>query len=280
MATVDHHLFVRHPVFNHDAVNVVDEAVRTPGGKGLVAAAAARQSGMDVELLALVGVESEILGLLPCGVDSRRLLACLDGDTQVWMSIADEVVVTWVQPGRILPRTVDLRSVTAAFIADIDGLYISMEDLSLIEAALRGARQRGLPVAANLCRPLLDQTRRARSDLVARLIEQCDILLMNRGEADEVGMLSLEPGPRPQEIVITEGPRGGRYRDRTGRWSQFDAEPVAAVRSVVGAGDAFNGAFIASRWWLGADLEQSCRRAALAAAAVVQVATTIVPTRR
>lgn len=68
------------------------------------------------------------------------------------------------------------------------------------------------------------------------------------------------------EIVVTQGSRGGYVADRSGKQQTFDAAPIDGVVDTTGAGDVFFAAYVLARIHELADVGDACRRAAVQAA--------------
>jgi 2-dehydro-3-deoxygluconokinase len=112
-------------------------------------------------------------------------------------------------------------------------------------------RARGLRVVdPNLRLGLWGSARAA--ELVLPLIERCDVLLGGEAElAQLVGGSGRALAERcvaagASEVVLTRGSLGAAALDRDGRWHELPAQPVRE-RDPVGAGDAFNAAYIHAR---------------------------------
>ena len=105
-------------------------------------------------------------------------------------------------------------------------------------------------------RPKLWGSDRAR-ELIMPLVEHCDALL--GGEAELAALVGKSDGPDglhtlaercraigPSEVVIKRGPAGAAVLDADDHWSEH-AEPVVQELDPVGAGDAFNAAYVHAR---------------------------------
>src|SRR6478735_997545 len=158
MATLDTLLFVPEGDMVDDGVTPVEEVVRCPGGKGIVAAAAIQQEGGEVVPFSLLGAGSEFADLLPAGLDRRYLLGMLENDSRTWITISHaQKVVTFVAQGR-LPGRREESAVEAVsdFVKEVDALYLTIEHPALLRAALREAATSGVPIALNASIPLLE----------------------------------------------------------------------------------------------------------------------------
>lgn len=89
-------------------------------------------------------------------------------------------------------------------------------------------------------------------ELISPLIERCDVLLGGEIELQrfaEGNGASLARACRalgPAEVVLTRASAGAGALDRDGAWHELPAAPVTE-RDPVGAGDAFNAAYLAAR---------------------------------
>lgn len=145
-----------------------------------------------------------------------------------------------------------------ADIGTVDVVVVSLEIAVEVAAeALRTGRRRGATTLLNAS-PF--------SDAVAELLTVVDVVILNEGEAAELGAAALErPG---LNVIVTRGGDGARIRPAAGgEWSVIPAPRVSVV-DTTGCGDAFAGA-IATELAAGADLaaaaELAVRYAALAA---------------
>ncbi len=278
MGTLDVTLSASSVSYEHDAVTVVDDVTVSVGGKGIVAAVALEHAGANALPMALVGANSRLPSLLPPGLSCEWLTPALERDSQIWASVADvEHVVTWVAPGPLSHGVGDLAARGEGFVLGADALYLTMEELPLIEAALGKASDRGIPVAVDLTTPLLDQLRRKRRpDLLRKLVDAADVIFCNSGESARAlqalgakAWSDLRPR-RLQEVVVTAAAEGGSYSRRPFTvWRGYEAVPANPARCAVGAGDTFNGGFLAARWLRGRSLDESCEAAAALASLTV-----------
>lgn len=276
MATLDTLLFTQRPAYAHEEVTPVEGVVESPGGKGIVSAAAMRRSGVEAIPFALVGKRSELSPLLGA-FDGRYLLPSLDMDNRTWITISEEHrVVTFVARGALAQADEDAAlTAVKGFIEEIDALYITVEHAGVLRTALEMALQRDLRIALNPSVPMIDQLGSEDPDLLARLVSNSSIILCNEWEAPRV-LRALGEGSWGElgasslrEVVITGGASGGNFSLAPFEsWEHFDATPVSHPRSVVGAGDTFNGAYLASRLTGGTPAE-SCRSGADLAAVKV-----------
>lgn len=92
--------------------------------------------------------------------------------------------------------------------------------------------------AAELCRPLLD----ACSILIGGVGEIRE--LVGGGTLEETAQLALERGP--DEVVLKQAAVGASALSRERGWIHADAIPITAV-DPIGAGDAFNAGYLATR---------------------------------
>jgi 2-dehydro-3-deoxygluconokinase len=108
-------------------------------------------------------------------------------------------------------------------------------------------------------------------ELIRPLIERADILLggedelrrFAEGDAATLAAACAELGPR--EVVVKRGAAGAAALDADGGWHEAAPIPVGE-RDPVGAGDAFNAAYLAARLD-GADVPSALKAGAVAGAA-------------
>jgi len=275
MATLDTLLFVPDQELVHDTVLPVDVAVRCPGGKGMVTAAAVLEQGGEVVPFSLLGEDSELAELLSDGLGRVYQLQLLPNDSRTWISVSHaQKVVTFVSRADLPPRQerVALEAVTT-MVEEVDVLYLTVEDPKILAAALKAARASDIPVALNASVPLLGLLHSAHRPLLADLIARSSLIFCNHMEdrrvlrALGINRWSDAPEPDKREVVVTEGPAGGRVSTAASDdWIRFESSPAESVRCVVGAGDTFNGAYITARWAIGSPPAESCRRGAELAA--------------
>jgi sugar/nucleoside kinase (ribokinase family) len=273
MATLDTLLFTPAHLLEHDVVIPIDDVVVTPGGKGIVSADAVGRTGLTAIPYALVGASSELLRGLS-GLDGRYLLPALTEDNRTWITISEaQRVVTFVSHGHLSKSTEAVAvDPVGAFMDEIDALYITVEHPRLLRVALRDATSRGLPMILNPSTPLIDRLAAEDPTLFSELVTKSSTIVCNDWEApralrilgvrswEEIREASLE------EIVITSGAAGGRFSERPFvRWERFEATPAGRLECVVGAGDTFTGAYLASRL-MGGSVSESCRKGAELAA--------------
>jgi hypothetical protein len=270
--------------YDHESVMIVNEVVVSVGGKGLVTAIGMLDQGVDVEPLSLVGEKSQIPGMLPVRLGRAWLVPALDLDTQIWLSVsATHEVATWVSFGSSSRPEQELAEIGVEYARNSDALYLSVEETPLLHGALLAARSDATPLAVNLSRPLIDRLARDDLALFARLIDSATILLCSADESVRA-LSALSAGDwrdvarQDAEIVVTCGSDGGEFLPAESRnWERYEAVAPTTVRSVVGAGDTFNGAFLAARWGRGQSLSESCDVAAAAAARCVSEAGSCLP---
>jgi sugar/nucleoside kinase (ribokinase family) len=276
MASIDTALFVDQPDYGAESVLIAGDVSVSLGGKGLIAAIAIGREGIEVAPLSLVGEESNLVRMVPPSVGKEWLVPGLAGDVRIWLSVAGgEHVVAWIAPGRQLIADEAVEKIAAKYTDSLDMLYIALEAVSLIRAAFESAERRGIPIAANLSRPLVERLSRQEPTLLRRLVAKAELILCN-GHESALVLSALharswrEIAAPSAEIVVTRGENGGEVaRTPFEHWVRYDAVPPTTVRSVVGAGDTFNGAFLAARWVRGLSTKESCERAATLAAECV-----------
>jgi len=285
MATLDTLLFTGQPVYDHEAVTPVDEDVISGGGKGIVCAIAMQRAGALVSSFALVGTNSELAGHLPATLDRQYLLPLLDTDNKTWIMVsAAHKVVTFVARGLVRDRGRALEAVSE-FVANVDALYVTIENSAVLRRALQVAAEREIAVALNPSLPFVEAIHHEDPDLLSTAVSQSSLILCNDWEAPRflrsAGVYSWDQleAPQLEEVVVTGGAAGGKFSNAPFKdWEEYAATPVREVRCVVGAGDTFNGAYLTARLVHGLSPEDACRQAAdLAAIKVAQKSSALGP---
>jgi sugar/nucleoside kinase (ribokinase family) len=148
---------------------------------------------------------------------------------------------------------------------------VTAEDRDVLNAAAGLLKHSPLPIITNACIPLM-QILADKQDTLTTLLENTAALLVNESEWTTLLQLpqiadgALQRLPLLQEVVVTEGELGGRFAQRPfHEWNRYAGERVTAL-CTLGAGDTFNGAYIAERWIRAAPLDDACERAAATAA--------------
>jgi 2-dehydro-3-deoxygluconokinase len=109
-------------------------------------------------------------------------------------------------------------------------------------------------------------------ELITPLLARCDVLL---GGESELRAFADGDGPAlaracaalgPREVVVKRGAGGAAALDRQGRWHEHEGRPSEEV-DPVGAGDAFDAAYLAARTE-GADVPEALEAGASAGASV------------
>lgn len=224
-----------------------------PGGKGANQAVAAARLGARAALVARVGADAfgdrRLDDLRAEGVDLSGMSRDPVGPTGVALITVDRsgentIVVAPGANAALEPGHVDA---AAACIAGSGALLVQLEvPLGAVTQAVGLARETGVPVLLNAApaRPL-----------PAELLEQVDVLLVNRGEA--AALTDMDPDTDPERlldalvrlevptVLLTLGAGGVLLHHRVAR-DKVPAFPVQAV-DTVGAGDAFAGALAERR---------------------------------
>jgi sugar/nucleoside kinase (ribokinase family) len=269
MGSIDTALFVADPSYEHDAVMIVDDVVVSLGGKGLIAAVAMLHEGADVAPLALIGRDSAVAELIPGDLKDTWLHRGQIEDSRIWLTISGtDHVTAWVSIGRRSVSDAELRELATAYTQSVDALYLSFETLPLLRFAFQAAEHRDMEIAVNLSRPLIDTLLRDEPTLLPNLVSRAHFILCNADESARVLRALAAPDwgalvGRQTSVVVTEGASGGIFAPAPLRdWRRYPAVAPTVVRSVVGAGDTFNGALLAAVWTHGLALPQACERAA------------------
>jgi 2-dehydro-3-deoxygluconokinase len=224
------------------------------------------------------------LGADPAG---RRIRAALDGEgvNLSWVTTDD-----YRPTGLMLRDTAGgllyLRHGSAASVLDVEDLDgVPLEDARAVlvtgitamlgpgpqRAAIAAFdRARGLRIVDPNLRVGLWGSERA-TELIMPLIGRCDILLGGAaelqafadGEGESLARACAALGPR--EIVVKRGAAGASALDPDGGW--HDHPPVQTTeQDPVGAGDAFNAAYVAMRLG-GGDVAEALKAGAIAGSA-------------
>jgi sugar/nucleoside kinase (ribokinase family) len=98
----------------------------------------------------------------------------------------------------------------------------------------------------------------ALSSIVKAGEDELEIILSHY----EKSLQDLVSEYRLREIVVTRGGRGGYVLLPSGETFSYEAEPVQAVTDPTGAGDVFFATYVASRYFRGESVPDSCARAA------------------
>jgi len=216
------------------------------GGKGANQATAAARAGARTALVAALGddAHAELLRahLRTAGVDISRVRTVEGASGAALIAVdaaGDNLIV--VAPGANA-RLTELKPDDLAAIKRADVLLTQLEvPLATVAAAAEAAKAAGRMVVLN--------PSPVRSLPVA-LTDQVDVLIVNAGEAAELGggdpeaaadgLLDLVPA-----VATTLGSEGVRYADRSGRRLAVPSPEVTAVDTTA-AGDTFAGAFAAA----------------------------------
>jgi len=276
--TLDVHLRVDKIAGTPESVSYVRQVTRGPGGKGWITASTVARLGHRVELRSLVGRNSRIVPQLAPSLASG-MVPCLDHDHEIWIVVDDQHRrVTYTSFGNGDPTALDLTvEELASSPLSAPAVYLAAEHPRLVDAARRAAQRAGSTIVVNLSTAMTGLFRRYDAGLLPPLLESAHILLFNQHEAHAV-LRSLDvaswadiPGNNLREVVVTEGADGGRYAQAPfAEWSSFPAIPPRVVRSDIGAGDTFNGAYLASHVIDGEPPDVACRAAAALASRCVE----------
>ncbi|MFD6228563.1 carbohydrate kinase family protein [Streptomyces sp. NPDC060232] len=260
--------------------------IRTlPGGAGANAACwAARTGSAEVRLLARVGSESarwHERALVDAGVRPRLVVDPQEPTGTVVVLVGKDAERTFLTDSgaslRLCPADWAPSLLDGAAHLHLSGyLFFADSSRELATVALRAARMRGVPVSVDP----------ASAGFLAALGPQrfldavagAGVLLPNEDEARLLAGLPEGAGPagtatalsrRVPLVVVTRGPAGALVAERGRITAEVAAtQPAEPVVDSTGAGDAFTGAFLASRLE-GADPTESARAGCRAAAAAI-----------
>ncbi len=254
------------------AERVVHEPRLTGGGTAGNTAAALARLGVPVEFAGSVGDDG--FGrwladdLRAAGVGTRGLVVTRDAPTCQVMALVEpdgeRYLVVWPLDGgaltRLAPAEVDRELLTGAAWLHTTGMCLRAAPVaSSVLAAMRTARDAGVPVSIDLNLRLelwgLDDAVRA---VLVEAVSLADVVLGNGPE--ELVPLARAAGFEVDGVDGAAGALAGGARTVVGRLGALGAlacSPAgemavspgfaAELRNPVGAGDAFNGGFIAAR---------------------------------
>jgi ribokinase len=220
---------------------IARQLTRRCGGKGANQAAAAGRLGADVRLVAAVGdddaSEAVRTAAAEAGVRTDRLQISADSPTGTALITVDRagensIVVV---PGANADLAAAQLAAPLADLTPTDVVVVSLEiAVETAAAALRLAHDAG-------ARTLLNPS--PCSSAVADLLADVDVVIVNEGEAADLGAAALD---RPDlAVIVTLGGDGSRVRSSgTDGWHQVPAPRVGVV-DTTGCGDAFAGAVAA-----------------------------------
>jgi sugar/nucleoside kinase (ribokinase family) len=236
----------------------VGARIRTAaGGAGANTAAWLAYLGAEVTLVARVGDDAAgraavadlaTAGVLPAlAVDPDEptctVVVLLDGDERTMLS--DRGAAARLEPA-------DLPALDGA-----DHLHLS--GYVLLDPTSRPAGLTALAVAraAGMTTSVDPQAAPALTAEFREWVRGVDLLLPNADELDALGgsAMDLITTGTARAVAVTDGSRGARWIDDTGRW-HAPALPVDVV-DPTGAGDAFDAGLLVA-WLGGADLRAGC----------------------
>ena len=232
-----------------------------PGGKGGNQAVAVARAGGAVQFVGAVGDDDfgralrDRLATAGVGTDRLRTVEGPSGIAAITVDARAENTIV-VVPGANGTLT-ELDDEDRAAVAAAEVLILQLEiPIDTVVAAARAASDAGVTVLLNPS-PV--------RDLPSELVAAVTVLVVNRGEADALGVDVLGAVPH---VVTTLGGDGAVHRGPDGVETAVPA-PAVDVVDTTGAGDAFTGA-LAVAWASGA----SPRDALVAACAAGADATT------
>jgi sugar/nucleoside kinase (ribokinase family) len=248
----------------------VPARIRTEGGgAGANTAAWLAHLGAEVTLVARVGADAAgsaavaelaAAGVLPAVTVDPDASTCTvvvlveDGDRTM---LSDRGAAARLQPA-------DLPALDGA-----DHLHLS--GYVLLDPSSRPAGLTALAVAraAGMSTSVDPQAAPALTAEFREWVRGVDLLLPNADELDALGGSAehLIATGTARAVAVTDGARGARWIDDTGRWDA-PAQPVDAV-DPTGAGDAFDAGLLVA-WLGGADPGESLRAGCVAGAAAVR----------
>lgn len=261
VGSINMDLVVRVPALPRAGDTVLGDRLLTiPGGKGANQAVAAARLGAEVRMIGRVGGDafgSELVsGLQADGVDTIGV--AVDGAEPSGVAL---IVVDEAGENQITVAPGANGAVGEAEIARLrDGLaredvvVLQLEiPLRAVHAAIAAARDAGARVILNAA---------PSGALAGRPMPNVDLLIVNEGEADQLGGVALVEAV--DALVVTLGAHGSALYEQN-RVTQIEPQKVDAVDATA-AGDAFVGAaaFALSR---GSSLVEAVRLGGAAGAA-------------
>jgi sugar/nucleoside kinase (ribokinase family) len=233
------------------------------GGAGANTAAWLAHLGADVTLVARVGDDAagraagtELAG---CGV---RPALTLDPD-------APTCTVVVVSQGGERTMLSDRGAAARLSVADLPSLegadHLHVSGYVLLDASSRPAGVEALARArtAGVSTSVDPQAAPALTAAFRDRVRGVDLLLPNADELAALGGSAADLLDVVGAVVVTDGPRGARWVDATGCWSE--CVPAADVVDATGAGDAFDAGLLMA--WLGGAGRQDALLAGCAAGA-------------
>jgi ribokinase len=266
-------LIVRVPHLPRPGETIVGEdLLRAPGGKGANQAVAAARLGASVAMVGRVGHDAfgrELSrGLREAGVATRWVRGA-DRPTGAALIVVDargqnSIAVAPGANQTLLPEDVPLRAIQTS-----DVLVAPLEvPLPTIEEAFRLARLAGVLTVLNAAPAgWLPRSLLALADVViCNEVELSSLLEHGVAPAEEISAARELRALQDQLVVVTLGQRGALAvrGDEVVEQPAFDVDVV----DTTGAGDAFVGGFVVSRWFeagLDAGLRWGCAAGSLAA---------------
>lgn len=256
-----------------EAVDVVTSVTTGTGGKGFITAATAAWSGVPAKLFGFA--DPELSYPKHPLLDTSYVVRCRQRKISTWTVVNSQAssahTYVDVAPTVDPPSRSELTERLRHFGSDASVWYVTAEDLNVLDAAADLLRQSQLPVVINACTPLM-QILAAKEDTLTTLLDSATAVLVNESEWTALLQLrqiadgALQRLSLLREVVVTEGRSGGRFAERPFReWSRYEAERVPALCNL-GAGDTFNGSYLADRWIRATPLREACERAAATAA--------------
>lgn len=245
-----------------------------PGGKGANQAVALRRLGPEVEMVGVVGADSEgdelLANFATAGVGTAHVRRAPDAPSGVAIVAVDATGDNGILVAPGASGTLSREDVARAAPAFEGAAVVLLQlevPLETVAAAVAAARSGGVPVVLNAApaQPLPDALLAALDVLVVNEHEALALAPGAGGDAAAAARTLLARGAR--SVVVTLGGRGALVADADGV-EQIPAHAVDVV-DTTGAGDTFVAA-IAAGAGEGRDVRESARLASAAAALAVQ----------
>lgn len=254
------------------------------GGKGLLVAQGLAKLGHAVIPLCFSGKDLPDAVIEEPKIDPSLILCQMRDHHRTWITIKDVAdTVTFVQLADQPFMPPEWLGSVDSLLSRVDALYISYDQPWILQSVLSRITMLHRPaLVVNLCAPLLLACQGDHQQTLEALIDQAAFLLMNAEESSlaldilGLGSWSELDGTNLKEVVITMGDRGGFVTNLDGTvLHSYQAATCSKAVCAVGAGDAFNSAYLSARLGKSLTISESCEFAAATAALKVSQRTSV-----
>jgi len=245
-----------------------DSFSTAPGGKGANQALAAKLAGGVVKLVGAAGKDvmgEQALALLKSGgvdLGAVRRLELPQGVAMIMVD-ADGENIIGILPGANAAMTVDDADAAVSHLTENDVLVVQQEIPQAATMRALGLARLNATTSILNTAPFLDTTAAVAGTASIVVANETEFALLAGGEVGDLQTaMTLWAQSRRQTIIVTLGPDGAiaATPETLLHVPALQVEPV----DTVGAGDTFVG-YLAAGLDAGLDLEESMRRAAIAA---------------